>query len=170
MPKVRASEKQSSDQNPGSLVPESTLSTKILSTCSVPSLALGCIDAKENLTKGLPVCIDHSNRGATAPLAQNGAFLAQPGGSEKLACFSLALHSPTVWLPFLSCLLTGTPSLPTGHPTPSYIQPSPSLSSHREELRAPSSGHPSAQEPQGRRPHSPVHLPPQMNLSHFIYP
>ena len=69
MPKVRASEKQSSDQNPGSLVPESTLSTKILSTCSVPSLALGCIDAKENLTKGLPVCIDHSNRGATAPLA-----------------------------------------------------------------------------------------------------
>ena len=41
MPKVRASEKQSSDQNPGSLVPESTLSTKILSTCSVPSLAPG---------------------------------------------------------------------------------------------------------------------------------
>ena len=67
MPKVRASEKQISDQNPGSLVPESTLSTKILSICSVPSLALGCIDAQENLTKGLPVWIDGSNRGVTVP-------------------------------------------------------------------------------------------------------
>lgn len=69
MPKVKASEKQISDQNPGSLVPESTLSTKILSICLMPSLAVGCIDAKENLTKGLPVWTDHSNRGATAPLA-----------------------------------------------------------------------------------------------------
>ena len=45
MPKVRASEKQSSDQNPGSLVPESMFSTKILGIFSVPSPALSCIDA-----------------------------------------------------------------------------------------------------------------------------
>lgn len=66
MPKVRASEKQSSDQNPRSLVPESTLSTKILGICSVPSPALGCIDDRENLSKGHPVWIEGSNRGAPA--------------------------------------------------------------------------------------------------------
>lgn len=66
MPKVRANEKQSSDQNPGSLVPESMFSTKILGIFSVPSLALSCIDDQEDLSKGHPVWIEDSNRGVPA--------------------------------------------------------------------------------------------------------